>query len=110
MESGLYDLVISLINENGEHTATYAGITIDAQSTQLFDISTWDPASPLHMWIDRTSDGTYDEEKQFTTQGELVTGLLGISYQTWGGFGLILIGLILSVVGTVGVIKLRQRL
>ena len=108
-EGGIYDLVINRIDENGEQTSTYSSITIDPGSTQLFDISSWDPVTPLHMWIDQTSDGTYDEEKQFTTEGELVTGWMGVSFSTWGGYGLMILGLILSVVGTIGIVKLRRH-
>jgi hypothetical protein len=67
---GSYDLQIRRVDANGDQTAAYTGIPIDANITQAINLAGWDPNKPLSYSIDANNDGQFETQKEVPVAGQ----------------------------------------
>jgi hypothetical protein len=58
---GAYNLLISLLDENGKHIFTHLDISVDPTDTHYLNFGAWDGSGSLSLRVDHGSDGSIDD-------------------------------------------------
>ena len=101
-----------MLSSEGEQTFIHRNLEISAFNTHIFDTEGWDGSGPITLKIDHNSDRQMDEEFElgndvidFTEESSL-NEILKIAIQ---GIGLIIFGVLVLLIGSIGLYKTLKR-
>lgn len=108
---GVYDVEITVVSGEGERTIVHDDIEISATDTHIFGVGNWVASDNIILMVDHGSDGQMEEEiaLEEETVAHREVSIVEIFKYALPGMALILFGLLVLLIGSIGLYKILKR-